>query len=346
MSNKLYFGDNLPILKTFGDETVDMVFLDPHSTIAKMYWSEETNEVYEELVKIGGKVSLKMKRLYEDVRTEIGCRKKKKSEKIGKLDFLVNLTARLIESKRVLKSTGVICYHGGVPAVTHVVESLLNAVVGEENFITELMWVYKSGGAGGKYMARKHDPLFLYAKDLERFVYHPQYEPMSNYDKVLKTKKILVDEKSDRPDKRYYEGSQGQKHWLMINMRDVIYLNHLNQGDFERAGFKDLDVHQKPEKLYEPVVKAFSNPGSIILAPYCGSGTVLRVAQKLDRLWIGIDHNYPAFAATDRKLLEVFGGNVEYEVIIDPQNSQEAKDLADNDPHRFKEWALSQLSLS
>ncbi|MFM6220925.1 MAG: DNA methyltransferase [Dolichospermum sp.] len=53
---------------------------------------------------------------------------------------------------------------------------------------------------------------------------------------------------------------------------------------------------QKPEALLERIIKASSNENDIILDAYCGCGTTVAVAQKLNRQWIGIDITYQSIS--------------------------------------------------
>ncbi len=56
-----------------------------------------------------------------------------------------------------------------------------------------------------------------------------------------------------------------------------------------------------PEKLIEPCVLAGARPGQLVLDPFSGSGTVGRVAERHNRLWIGFDLNHKYRALADRR---------------------------------------------
>ena len=59
---------------------------------------------------------------------------------------------------------------------------------------------------------------------------------------------------------------------------------------------------QKPVKLLERVIIVSSNPGDVVLDPFCGSGTTLVAAQNLGRQWIGIDASEEAIAVARGRL--------------------------------------------
>ncbi|MFY9791359.1 MAG: DNA methyltransferase [Candidatus Sulfotelmatobacter sp.] len=100
---------------------------------------------------------------------------------------------------------------------------------------------------------------------------------------------------------------------------------------------------QKPEALLERIAKASSNEGDTILDPFCGCGTAISVAQRLNRRWIGIDITHLAIGLIKKRLDDAFGESVRatYEVIGEPVDLKGAEALAKEDPYQFQWWALS-----
>jgi site-specific DNA-methyltransferase (adenine-specific) len=98
---------------------------------------------------------------------------------------------------------------------------------------------------------------------------------------------------------------------------------------------------QKPVALLERIVEASSNPGDVVLDPFCGCGTALIAAQKLDRKWIGIDITYLSIAVMKARLKDSFG--IEVPVIGQPTEVEGARQLAQGDDGRyqFQWWALN-----
>lgn len=104
----------------------------------------------------------------------------------------------------------------------------------------------------------------------------------------------------------------------------------------ERLGYPT----QKPEALLERIIKASSNEGDLVLDPFCGCGTAIAVAQRLDRRWIGIDITYIATNLIKHRLKDAFGDKVTYKVIGEPVTFSEAVELASKEPYQFQYWAL------
>ncbi len=105
----------------------------------------------------------------------------------------------------------------------------------------------------------------------------------------------------------------------------------------ERLGYPT----QKPEALLERIIQASTNEGDTVLDPFCGCGTTIAVAQKLKRRWIGIDVTHLAVALMKYRLKDMFGSEVQYEVIGEPTDKFGAEQLAKDDPYQFQWWALS-----
>jgi site-specific DNA-methyltransferase (adenine-specific) len=107
----------------------------------------------------------------------------------------------------------------------------------------------------------------------------------------------------------------------------------------ERLGYPT----QKPLALLERIIQASSNPGDIILDPFCGCGTTVAAAQKLNRRWIGIDITFLSITLQKYRLKDMFNITevADYDVIGEPTNLDEARQLARDDRYQFQWWALS-----
>lgn len=110
----------------------------------------------------------------------------------------------------------------------------------------------------------------------------------------------------------------------------------LSPKDQERLGYQT----QKPEAILERIIHASSSKGDVILDPFCGCGTTIAVAQKLERKWIGIDITHIAIVLVKRRLGDMFGGKAEYNTLGEPVTTSGAKELAGEDPYQFQWWAL------
>jgi site-specific DNA-methyltransferase (adenine-specific) len=105
----------------------------------------------------------------------------------------------------------------------------------------------------------------------------------------------------------------------------------------ERLGYPT----QKPIALLERIIQASSNAGDVVLDPFCGCGTTIAAAQKLGRKWIGIDVTHLSIALQKYRLKDMFGDDVAYQVIGEPESLEGARQLASEDRFQFQWWALS-----
>ncbi len=109
----------------------------------------------------------------------------------------------------------------------------------------------------------------------------------------------------------------------------------------ERMGY----ATQKPVALMERIISASSNPGDVVLDPFCGCATTIEAAHKLDRQWIGIDIAIHAIKRVARIRLEERLGLVEgQDFTIDgiPSTLEGAVDLWAKDKYHFQQWAVEQ----
>ena len=109
----------------------------------------------------------------------------------------------------------------------------------------------------------------------------------------------------------------------------------------ERLGYPT----QKPEALLERIIVASSNEGDVVLDPFCGCGTAVAVAERLNRRWIGVDVTHIAISLMRYRLHDTFGTDLSnYEVVGLPQDVASARALATESEHdgryQFEHWAL------
>jgi DNA modification methylase len=149
--------------------------------------------------------------------------------------------------------------------------------------------------------------------------------------------RIVYAQKSGRPRlKHYLDEMPGVN--LSDWWDDIFPINSQAQ---ERLGYPT----QKPEALLERILKASSNEGDLVLDPFCGCGTTVQVAQRLNRRWIGIDVTHLAIGLIKKRLSDAFGPEIKatYEVIGEPTDYAGAADLAASDKYQFQWWALGQV---
>ena len=115
-------------------------------------------------------------------------------------------------------------------------------------------------------------------------------------------------------------------------------IGNLQASAAERLGYPT----QKPVALLDRIIEASSNPGNVVLDPFCGCGTAVASAQKLGRKWIGIDITHLAVNLIKSRLLDTFGDDIRdtYTVVGEPVSLPNAEQLAAEDPYQFQFWAL------
>jgi site-specific DNA-methyltransferase (adenine-specific) len=146
--------------------------------------------------------------------------------------------------------------------------------------------------------------------------------------------RLFIPDNADRriQRKRYLDELEGE---TVDSLWDDI--PPVNSQARERLGWPT----QKPVALLERVVESSSMPGDIVLDPFCGCGTAVVAAQKLDRQWIGIDITYLSIAVMKARLKDSFG--IDVTVIGQPTEVEGARQLAQGDDGRyqFQWWALN-----
>jgi len=184
MKNRMYYGDNLEILRNreyFPDECVDLIYLDPPFNSNRNYnvlfksesgadseaqitafedtwhWGETAEDTYRDLITFAPeKVSTAIEALLNLI------------DRNQMMAYLVMMTARLVELRRVLKPTGSLYLHCD-PTASHYLKIVLDAIFGTENFRNEIIWkrhYAHSDDAQGKvlHMGRIHDVILFYTK--------------------------------------------------------------------------------------------------------------------------------------------------------------------------------------
>jgi len=133
--------------------------------------------------------------------------------------------------------------------------------------------------------------------------------------------------------KMYFDESNGVR---LQNLWDDIPA--IGSKAAERLGYPT----QKPQALLERIIATSSSEGDTVLDPFCGCGTAIEAAQKLNRAWIGIDITHLAVGLIKYRLQNAFGDSVRdaYEVIGEPVTVRDAEQLANENPFQFQCWAL------
>ena len=351
--NVLYYGNNLDVLRRHvRDESVDLIYLDPPFNSNANYnvlfeehgekaaaqvraftdtwtWDTDARADYEEVVEQGGRVSDAMRAFY----TMLGGS--------DMMAYLARMSLRLVELHRVLKPTGSIYLHCD-PTASHYLKLLMDSVFGPANYRTEIIWRRASGfkRSSARRFPHKHDVILFYCKDAARLTFHPQFrEHKPEYIKRFKKDaagRLYRDDVNPTAGGRrtiYLDDVEG-------DLVDSVWtdINPINPVAAERLGYPT----QKPLALMERIIAASSDPGDVVLDPFCGCGTTVDAAQNLDRRWIGIDITHLAIGLIKHRLADRYGPEIAktYRVIGEPTTVEDAAVLAHDDPFQFQAWAL------
>ena len=134
--------------------------------------------------------------------------------------------------------------------------------------------------------------------------------------------------------KRYASADQGTPPQNLI-LEPIGFTNY-NKGK-EYLGYPT----QKPLGLLEKIIKVSSAEGDVVLDPFCGCGTAIAAAERLNRSWIGIDVTHLAITLIRHRLHDSFGEDLRpYQLIGDPKDLHSAHSLAQHDRYQFEWWAL------
>ncbi len=332
------------------------------------HWNEAAELAFDEVIKSGNSEAAEMLRA---MRSFLGTN--------DMMAYLAMMAVRLLELHRVLKPTGSLYLHCD-PTASHYLKILLDAIFGPIHYRNEIIWkrsnpkslgsinfpactdtilrYAKSGKATYHQPYEEHDPDYVesaYKYSDERGVYRllPLLNPNDNRPNL--TYEFLGVTRVWRWTKERMQ--RGYEEGLVVQLKPGAvpqYKKYLSDSKGrtvtncwtdipQAAGNESLGYPtQKPLALLERIISASSNEGDVVLDPFCGCGTTVHAAQKLDRRWIGIDLTHLAIRLIRRRLIDAFP-QAEFEVHGVPKDVDGARALADADKHQFQLWALSMI---
>lgn len=270
--NMLIFGDNLQVLKTLlqmkqegklknadGTPGVRLVYIDPPFATRQEFRGSQDQKAYQ--------------------------------DKLAGARFLEFLRKRLVFLRELLSEDGSIYVHLDWKK-GHYVKTLMDEIFGEQHFVNEVIWHYRTGNLVTTFYARRHEGILMYSKSTD-FLFNP-IEVKEYYKDVYgpKFKAGFEGRKSGKDDYGDYR---------------IVYLDDVwdVSGVFTLSKEHTPYPTQKPEALLERIIRASSNPGDLVLDCFAGSGTTLAVAEKLGRRWIGVDCGKLAIYTMQKRLLNI-----------------------------------------
>jgi site-specific DNA-methyltransferase (adenine-specific) len=345
--NKLYFGDNLEVLReSIPSASVDLVYLDPPFNSKANYnilfktpkgldssaqitafedtwhWGEQSEKEFAEIIHHS---NTDVSEMIQSLRKFLG--------ENDLMAYLTIMTNRLLELHRVLKPTGSIYLHCD-PTASHYLKILCDVIFCSTSgvFRNEIVWHYKRWPAKQSNFQRMHDIILFYSKSRQN-TFNTFHEGLSAGTlKRWKGKKSKVE----------FEGNvrlvtqMTDEDSLGTPADDVWNIPVINSQAKERLGYPT----QKPQTLLERIVKVSSNENDVVLDPFCGCGTAVHAAEKLRRRWIGIDITHLAIGLIEKRLKDAFP-DIQFDVEGTPKDLDSAQNLADRDKYQFQWWACS-----
>lgn len=200
-------------------------------------------------------------------------------------DYAKFIHDRLAVLYHVLREDGSIFVHCDTHA-NYIIRAILNHIFGQDNFRSEIIWSYKRWSNSKKGLLPAHQTIFFYSKT-NQFTFNPIY---CHYSESTNVDQILQKRTRDEHGKAVYaKDNNGEiipaDPKKGVPLSDVWEIPYLNPKAKERVGYPS----QKPILLLERIIELASNPGDIVLDPFCGSGTTIIAAKLLNRSGIGID---------------------------------------------------------
>ena len=194
--------------------------------------------------------------------------------------YLCMMAIRLLELRRVLAPTGSIYLHCD-PTASHYLKLLMDAIFGRGNFRNEVVWHYRRWTGKAKRFQRLHDVVFFYTKS-DKYHFNVLYTDYTTGSRQRKEQGVLHRFKQGDEPVLVSVGSVDKKG---VPENDVWHIPFIAPSAKERIGYPT----QKPIALLNRIIAASSNPGDVVIDPFCGCATALVAAENLTRQWVGID---------------------------------------------------------
>ena len=269
---RIYFAENLDVLRALPSASVDLVYIDPPFNTGKVQQRTQLRTVRSAE---GDRVGFQGHR-YESI--VVGT--KSFSDVFD--DYLAFLEPRLTEAYRVLAPHGSLYFHVDYREV-HYCKILLDCIFGRECFLNEIIWAYDYGGRPKKRWPPKHDNILLYVKDPSDYVFNTDEIERIPY----MAPGLVGPEKAAR-------GKLPTDTWW----HTIVPTN-----GSEKTGYPT----QKPLGILRRIIQASTRPGDLVLDFFAGSGTTGAAALELGRSFILVDNNPEALAVMARRFSGVEG---------------------------------------
>jgi len=306
--NKLIWGDNMLVMGSLLEKfagKIDLIYIDPpFATGADFSFTSPIGDEGETVFK---KQSIIEEKAYRDTWGQ------------GRNSWFEMIFDRLRLMRELLSDRGSLYLHVDW-YVGHHIRPVLDEVFGEDSSLGEIIWAYGSPSGGrvsGSKLVKAHDIVFCFAKCYGQHKYKIAYLPYS--EKYVNDWFKYTDEMGRRYRKRQRADKKtGQRYWekqYLDESKGVpasTVWSDIQQAYADPRAYKLRTTSeitgyatQKPEKLLDRIINISSEPGDLIADFFCGSGTTLAIAEKLDRRWIGCDLGRWGIHVTRKRLLGI-----------------------------------------
>ena len=265
--NRIVYAENLSYMRTLPDGAFRLIYIDPPFNTGKVQRRERMRVVASEA---GARVGFGDRRYQVQIYDSLAYQDAYE-------DYLGFLEPRLSEAYRLLTPDGSLFVHLDYREA-HYVKVLLDGIFGRESFMNEIICANDYGGRSKLRWPAKHDTIFRYAKDPERYVF--------NYDAIDRIPYMA-------PGLVGVEKAQQGK-----TPTDVWWLTIVPTNSKEKTGYPT----QKPLKLLERIVRVHSEAGDWVLDFFAGSGTTGEAAARLGRRFVLIDNHPDAIRVMTERL--------------------------------------------
>ncbi|MXZ51991.1 MAG: site-specific DNA-methyltransferase [Acidimicrobiaceae bacterium] len=291
----IWTGDNLPIMRGMNAESVDLIYLDPpfnsKADYAAPIGSKAAGAEFTDTWTLTD-IDVEWINLLQDRHPAL-WRVLLAAMTPSDKSYLAYMAVRLIELHRILRNDGSLWLHCD-PTMSHYLKLLLDAIFGRGQFRNEIIWRYPKYSPGKHKFGSNFDQLLFYAKDVNKFT--PQTE---DRDKPVRQ---LVRENVDGVlrNKRGPDGELIYRTSTTRNVAAVWDMSIVMPASKDYLGYPT----QKPLGLLQRIIAASSDPGDMVLDPFCGCATTLVAAHDLTRNWAGIDISAKAAELVTHRITE------------------------------------------
>ena len=270
MPNRIYFGDNLPILRSLPAGCVDLIYIDPPFNSGKQQARTQIRTVRDPQ---GDRTGFQG----STYRTETLATRQYAD---WFEDYESFIRPRLEEAYRLLAPHGSLYFHIDYREV-HYCKIWLDALFGRDCFLNEIIWAYDYGGKPKNRWPAKHDNILFYVKDPQHYTFN-----VADIDREPYMAPGLVG-----PEKAARGKLPTDTWWYTI----------VGTNSKERNGYPT----QKPLGVLNRIVRASSNPGDVVMDFFAGSGTLGESCLQLGRQFWLVDNNPQALETMARRFAHV-----------------------------------------